>query len=161
RRPGHRLRVRALCVPGADERSRRVAQATPGGGVMKATTIALGPPPPSATLQSNDEASPEPSHEASHALELTDAASRGASRERESAGGASREAFREAVAGPARRKQLVYRAGSGPPLLWLHSLYGVEADAPTIEALAELYSVFAPLAPGFADLDDLDAIRDI
>src|SRR5260370_18109970 len=59
------------------------------------------------------------------------------------------------------RKQLVYRAGDGPPLVWLHSLYGVEADAPLIEALAEQYSVYAPLAPGFADLDELDYIPDI
>jgi pimeloyl-ACP methyl ester carboxylesterase len=56
---------------------------------------------------------------------------------------------------------VVYRAGTGPPLVWLHSLYGVEADGPLIEALAEQYSVYAPLAPGFADLDELDDIRDI
>jgi pimeloyl-ACP methyl ester carboxylesterase len=56
---------------------------------------------------------------------------------------------------------VVYRAGTGPPLVWFHSLYGPEADAPAIEALAEHYSVYAPLAPGFADLDELDDIRDI
>ena len=62
----------------------------------------------------------------------------------------------------ATRQQVVYRAGSaGPPLLWLHSLYGVEPDAPLIEALAAHYSVYAPLAPGFADLDELDDLRDI
>src|SRR5438874_12509982 len=59
------------------------------------------------------------------------------------------------------RKQLVYRAGDGPPLVWLHSLYGVEADAPLIEALAQSHTVLAPLAPGFADLDELDDLRDI
>jgi pimeloyl-ACP methyl ester carboxylesterase len=52
-------------------------------------------------------------------------------------------------------------AGSGPPLVWLHGLYGVEADGPLIEALAEHYSVYAPLAPGFADLDELDDLHDI
>jgi pimeloyl-ACP methyl ester carboxylesterase len=57
--------------------------------------------------------------------------------------------------------QVVYRAGSGPPLVWLHSLYGVEADAPIIDALARDYSVYAPLMPGYADLAELDAIRDI
>jgi len=51
--------------------------------------------------------------------------------------------------------------GSGPPLVWLHGLYGVEADAPLLDALAEHYSVYAPLAPGFADLDELDDLRDI
>ena len=59
------------------------------------------------------------------------------------------------------REIRVYRAGTGPPLVWLHGLYGVEADGPLIEALAEHYSVYAPLAPGFADLDELDDIRAI
>src|SRR5258708_20297407 len=59
------------------------------------------------------------------------------------------------------RKVKVFGAGSGLPLVWLHGLYGVEADAPLIEALAEDHAVYAPLAPGFADLDELDDIRDI
>ena len=59
-------------------------------------------------------------------------------------------------------RQVVYRAGSdGPVLVWLHSLYGVEADAPVVERLAKDHQVYAPLAPGFADLDELDNIRDI
>jgi pimeloyl-ACP methyl ester carboxylesterase len=57
--------------------------------------------------------------------------------------------------------QVVYQAGDGPPLVWLHSLYGVEADTPIIEALARNFSVYAPLMPGFADLEELDSIRDI
>ena len=57
--------------------------------------------------------------------------------------------------------QVVYRAGEGPALVWLHSLYGVEADERIVEALAREYSVFAPLTPGFADLAELDPIRDI
>lgn len=59
------------------------------------------------------------------------------------------------------RMQVVYSAGEGPPLVWLHSLYGVEADGPVIDDLAENFSVYAPLAPGFADLAELDDIRDI
>jgi pimeloyl-ACP methyl ester carboxylesterase len=59
------------------------------------------------------------------------------------------------------RRQVVYRAGEGPPLVWLHSLYGVEADAPLIEALAQRNTVLAPLAPGFADLAELDDLHDI
>jgi pimeloyl-ACP methyl ester carboxylesterase len=59
------------------------------------------------------------------------------------------------------RNQVVYRAGAGPELVWLHSLYGVEADGAVIDALARDYSVYAPLMPGFADLGELDAIRDI
>jgi pimeloyl-ACP methyl ester carboxylesterase len=57
--------------------------------------------------------------------------------------------------------QVVYRSGDGPPLVWLHSLYGAEADTPIIEALARDFSVYAPLTPGFADLAELDSIRDI
>lgn len=61
------------------------------------------------------------------------------------------------------RQQAVYRAGAEglEPLVWLHSLYGVEFDAPIIEALSQRYAVYAPLAPGFADLEELDSIRDI
>jgi pimeloyl-ACP methyl ester carboxylesterase len=59
------------------------------------------------------------------------------------------------------RRQLVFRAGDGPPLVWFHSLYGVEPDTPVVDALAQRYSVFAPLAPGFADLEELANIRDI
>lgn len=58
-------------------------------------------------------------------------------------------------------RQVVFRAGDGPPLIWLHSLYGAEADARVIDALAREYSVYAPLTPGFADLAELDAIHDI
>src|ERR1700687_450471 len=73
---------------------------------------------------------------------------------------ASRKASHE-LNNSAGRQHVVYRAGSGPPLVWLHGLYGVEADAPLLEALAKRYTVYAPLAPGFADLDELDDIRDI
>ena len=62
------------------------------------------------------------------------------------------------------RRQVVYRAGergARPPLVWLHSLYGVEPDAPVVEALAERHTVYAPLAPGFSDLEELQDIRDI
>ncbi|MBV9131798.1 MAG: alpha/beta hydrolase, partial [Chloroflexi bacterium] len=57
--------------------------------------------------------------------------------------------------------QVVYQVGDGPPLVWLHSLYGAEADVRIIEALGRDFSVYAPLAPGFADLAELDSIRDI
>jgi pimeloyl-ACP methyl ester carboxylesterase len=67
----------------------------------------------------------------------------------------------ETIALPGGRRQLVYRAGDGAALVWLHSLYGVEADARIIEALARHHTVLAPLAPGFADLDELDELRDI
>jgi pimeloyl-ACP methyl ester carboxylesterase len=59
------------------------------------------------------------------------------------------------------RQQVLYQVGDGPPLVWLHSLNGVEPDAPVIEALAREHTVYAPLAPGFSDLDELADIRDI
>ncbi len=67
----------------------------------------------------------------------------------------------ESVALGGNRQAVVYRAGEGSALVWLHSLYGVDADAPVINALAQRYSVFAPVAPGFNDLAELDEIRDI
>jgi pimeloyl-ACP methyl ester carboxylesterase len=59
------------------------------------------------------------------------------------------------------RRQIVHQAGAGPALVWLHGLYGVAADAPVIEALGRHHTVYAPLAPGFADLAELDDLRDI
>ncbi|HLZ32229.1 MAG TPA: alpha/beta fold hydrolase [Chloroflexota bacterium] len=59
------------------------------------------------------------------------------------------------------RNQVVYRAGTGPALVYLHGLYGVSGDAPFIEALARCYAVTAPLAPGFAELAELDDLHDI
>jgi pimeloyl-ACP methyl ester carboxylesterase len=61
----------------------------------------------------------------------------------------------------AGRRQVVYRAGDGPAVVFLHGLYGVKADAALIEALARHHAVFAPLAPGFADLAQLDDLHDI
>ena len=55
---------------------------------------------------------------------------------------------------PRDRTQLVFTAGDGSPLVWLHGINGPQADAPIIEALASLgHSVYAPLAPGFNNLD--------
>jgi pimeloyl-ACP methyl ester carboxylesterase len=60
------------------------------------------------------------------------------------------------------RHQVMYQAGDiGPSLLFLHGLYGVDADTPLIDALALHHSVLAPLAPGFADLAELDDLHDI
>jgi pimeloyl-ACP methyl ester carboxylesterase len=67
----------------------------------------------------------------------------------------------DTIALPAGRHQLVYRAGSGPPVVWLHGLNGVEGDQAIIDRLAGRHTVLAPLAPGFHDLDELGDIRDI
>jgi pimeloyl-ACP methyl ester carboxylesterase len=59
------------------------------------------------------------------------------------------------------RKQVVYRAGSGPAVVWIHGLYGVEGDEPFVSRLAERFSVVAPLAQGFSDLDELDGLDSV
>jgi pimeloyl-ACP methyl ester carboxylesterase len=67
----------------------------------------------------------------------------------------------DTVALPANRRQVVYRAGDGPPVVWLHGLNGAEADEPLVSALASHRTVLAPRAPGFDDLDELSDIRDV
>ena len=68
------------------------------------------------------------------------------------------------------RSVRVYRSGknagthagtnTGAPLVWLHGLPGIRASDPVIAALGQNREVIAPLAPGFADADELDDIRD-
>jgi pimeloyl-ACP methyl ester carboxylesterase len=67
----------------------------------------------------------------------------------------------DTIALPAGRSQVLYRAGEGPPVVWLHGLNGVEGDQAIIDKLAERHTVLAPLAPGFNDLEELGDIRDI
>lgn len=59
------------------------------------------------------------------------------------------------------REQVVYRAGEGPPLLWLHSIYGFEADDELLAELVQRHSVIAPVTPGMTDLAELDDIYDV
>lgn len=59
------------------------------------------------------------------------------------------------------RDQVVFRGGSGDPLVWLHAADGVDASHPLIALLEKRFSVIAPLAPGFNDLAELDDIGDI
>ncbi len=68
---------------------------------------------------------------------------------------------RETIELPNGREQVVFRAGSGPPLVWLHGLDGVAPGHPLVELLAARHQVVSPLAPGFADLDDLDDVDDV
>jgi len=55
----------------------------------------------------------------------------------------------------------VYSGGAGPALLWLHGLTGIAEDDPVAVALAQTYSVIAPVAPGFTDLEELSEIDNI
>lgn len=59
------------------------------------------------------------------------------------------------------RSQVVHRGGDGPPLLWLHSLFGFDASDPLVAALAEHHAVVAPVAPGFEDVGELVGIEDV
>ena len=47
------------------------------------------------------------------------------------------------------------RGGEGPPLLWLHGVQAVSADDSLAGALASRFSVLAPVAPGFNDLEEI------
>jgi pimeloyl-ACP methyl ester carboxylesterase len=55
----------------------------------------------------------------------------------------------------------VFSDGSGPELLWLHGPRGVSPGDPLLEALAQRHRVIAPVAPGFNDLAELDAIDNV
>ena len=55
----------------------------------------------------------------------------------------------------------VYTGGTGPTLLWLHGLTGINNSDPIIAALQRKHRVVAPLAPGFTDLAELDEIGNI
>src|SRR5262245_38450376 len=59
------------------------------------------------------------------------------------------------------RKVVVHRAGQGPTVVWLHGPHGVRRNDPLIAELAKRYTVVAPVAPGFNDVDELDEIRDV
>jgi pimeloyl-ACP methyl ester carboxylesterase len=59
------------------------------------------------------------------------------------------------------RKQIVYRSGDGPPIVWLHAADGIADGHPLIDELAQRYTVIAPLAPGFHELAELDEVQSI
>jgi len=59
------------------------------------------------------------------------------------------------------RTQIVYRAGDGPPIVWLHAADGINPEHPLLAELAGSHTVIAPLAPGFNDLSELDEVQDI
>ena len=59
------------------------------------------------------------------------------------------------------RKVEVHWFGSGPELVWLHGPHGLRKGDEMIAALSRHFTVIAPLAPGFADVEELDEIRDV
>lgn len=56
---------------------------------------------------------------------------------------------------------VVYRGGSGPPLLWLHAVSGIPAEEAFLDGLLDRFEVIAPVAPGFQDSDELLDIWDV
>jgi pimeloyl-ACP methyl ester carboxylesterase len=67
----------------------------------------------------------------------------------------------ETVKHPDGRTSKVFRAGQGPVVVWLHGPHGIRGHDPIIAELARHHTVVAPLAPGFGDLAELDAIGNV
>ena len=67
----------------------------------------------------------------------------------------------EIIRHPDGRTSKVFRAGQGPLVVWLHGPHGIRSRDPVIAELAKRHTVVAPLAPGFADLAELDEIRNV
>jgi hypothetical protein len=67
----------------------------------------------------------------------------------------------EIIRHPDGRTSKVFRAGQGPLVVWLHGPHGIRGRDPVIAELAKRHTVVAPLAPGFADLAELDEIRNV
>jgi len=67
----------------------------------------------------------------------------------------------EIVALPGARSQTVFRGGDGPPVVFLHAGGGLVPEDPLLAGLARSHTVLAPVAPGFADVADLDEVRDV
>jgi pimeloyl-ACP methyl ester carboxylesterase len=67
----------------------------------------------------------------------------------------------QTVRHPGGRTSKVVRVGQGPVLVWLHGPHGLRGHDPVIAELARRHTVVAPLAPGFADLAELEDIRNV
>lgn len=67
----------------------------------------------------------------------------------------------EHISVPGGRTARALQGGSGDPVVFFHAAGGISPADPLLAALAERWSVIAPVHPGFDDLDELDDIRDI
>lgn len=63
----------------------------------------------------------------------------------------------EFVAAPLGKIQ-VFRGGSGPPLVYLHSTGGEAQGLPLLEDLSERFEVVAPIFPGFGESEGIEEI---
>ncbi len=55
----------------------------------------------------------------------------------------------------------VARAGQGDPLVYLHGAFGHGGWPPFLDRLAERFSVYAPVQPGFGETDGIERLDDI
>ena len=55
----------------------------------------------------------------------------------------------------------VARAGKGPPLLYLHGAVGQKAWAPFLDRLAQTFTVYAPVMPGYGSSAGLEHLTDL
>ncbi len=68
---------------------------------------------------------------------------------------------RETITLPGGSKAHVFRGGQGPTVVWLHGPHGLRGHDPVVAALTQRYAVIAPLAPGVADLSEIDNVDDV
>jgi pimeloyl-ACP methyl ester carboxylesterase len=57
--------------------------------------------------------------------------------------------------------QETYRVGKGKPVVFLHGVECRRGDDAVVAALAEKYTVVAPVTPGYADIADARELRDV
>ena len=62
-------------------------------------------------------------------------------------------------AGPVSAR--VSKAGQGDPLVYLHGAFGFQGWPPFLDRLAQRFTVYAPLHPGFGEADGIESIDDI
>ena len=55
----------------------------------------------------------------------------------------------------------VFKAGQGPPLVYLHGAFGYQGRRPFLDLLARRFTVYAPLHPGFSESNGIDGIDDV
>lgn len=63
-----------------------------------------------------------------------------------------------------RRRGLTARflqQGNGEPLIYLHGVIGSKGWNPFLETISNDYTVFAPLQPGFEEVDGLETLHDV
>jgi pimeloyl-ACP methyl ester carboxylesterase len=58
-------------------------------------------------------------------------------------------------------KTVVYKGGTGKPLVWLHGSLGVSGWEPQLQALSAHFTVYAPVQPGVGRSEGLEQLDDL